>query len=287
MTRRPARPGVTLIEVLVTIFIMAIGMLALLVLFPIGALNMGQALKDDRCASAAALADSIATIFDIRHDANVMAAYTTPNGVNTAILGPSNGVLIDPFGVLNGSATVGSSTLPRVNTQAWGNTNAAVRWCTLLDDLTFQADGTPDLTQTPWAQRAEAFTWAWLVRQAQAGSSAVVDMSVVVFRTRDTTLPPRDVTYTATGAVNTNTATITYGASGAPNLRTGAWVLDTSASASGNNAVPGYFYRVVGYTDYGGTMQLELETNLKQNVTSLTFLDSVAEVFDRGQGWKP
>ena len=34
------RPAVTLMEVLIAMFIMAIGMLALLVLFPIGAISM-------------------------------------------------------------------------------------------------------------------------------------------------------------------------------------------------------------------------------------------------------
>jgi hypothetical protein len=48
---------VTLLEVLVAIFIMAIGLLALLTLFPLGALRMAQALKDDRTAQVAVSAD--------------------------------------------------------------------------------------------------------------------------------------------------------------------------------------------------------------------------------------
>ena len=44
------RPGVTLIEVLVAIFVVALGLLALLTLFPLGALSMAQAIKDDRIA---------------------------------------------------------------------------------------------------------------------------------------------------------------------------------------------------------------------------------------------
>jgi prepilin-type N-terminal cleavage/methylation domain-containing protein len=306
MTRRQGRPGVTLIEVLVTIFIMAIGMLALLVLFPLGALKMGQALRDDRCASSAALADSIALTWDIRHDAtNVIPAFTA-NGVNTALLGPSNGVLVDPY-FAPVSQTVGTSTLPRRTFAINGVNvagNQAVRWCTLLDDDTFAVDGTPDLgsnnnaTNGPpgYAQRAEAFTWAWLVRQSQAGSSAVVDMSIVVYRKRDVSILVESTFNTvANGTLpnsnlaGSNTMTISYGAPGGqPNLRTGQWVLDTSPSASGNGAVPGYFYRVVGYTDYGnGTMELELETNLKQNVTQVVVPDAVAEVFDRGTGWRP
>jgi prepilin-type N-terminal cleavage/methylation domain-containing protein len=47
------RRGVTLTEVLVAIFIMAIGLMALLTLFPLGALNMAQAIKDDRTGTTA------------------------------------------------------------------------------------------------------------------------------------------------------------------------------------------------------------------------------------------
>ena len=57
---RTRRPGITLLEVLIAIFVMGIGMLALLTLFPLGALSMAQALRDDRLAhggrNAAALA---------------------------------------------------------------------------------------------------------------------------------------------------------------------------------------------------------------------------------------
>lgn len=44
----PKRAGVTLLEVLAAIFIMGIGLLALLTLFPLGAVNMAQSIKDDR-----------------------------------------------------------------------------------------------------------------------------------------------------------------------------------------------------------------------------------------------
>jgi hypothetical protein len=42
--------------VLAAIFIMGVGLLALLVLFPLGALEMAQVIKDDRAAQAAAAA---------------------------------------------------------------------------------------------------------------------------------------------------------------------------------------------------------------------------------------
>jgi prepilin-type N-terminal cleavage/methylation domain-containing protein len=54
MTRRR---GLSLTEVLVALFIMALGAIAILTMFPLGALQMGQALKDDRTAQAAGQAD--------------------------------------------------------------------------------------------------------------------------------------------------------------------------------------------------------------------------------------
>ena len=47
------RSGITLIEVLVAIFIVGVGLLALLNLFPVGALELAQAIKDDRTAAIA------------------------------------------------------------------------------------------------------------------------------------------------------------------------------------------------------------------------------------------
>jgi hypothetical protein len=51
------RPGVTLTEVLVALFVMAIGMIALLTLFPLGMMQISQAIKDDRTAQAGNNAD--------------------------------------------------------------------------------------------------------------------------------------------------------------------------------------------------------------------------------------
>lgn len=56
--RHPRRPGLSLTEVLVALFVMALGLIALLTLFPLGAMQIGQALKDDRTAQTANQADA-------------------------------------------------------------------------------------------------------------------------------------------------------------------------------------------------------------------------------------
>jgi hypothetical protein len=52
------RNAVTLTEVLIAIFVLSIGLLALLSLFPLGAAQMAQALKDQRSAESAGIAGS-------------------------------------------------------------------------------------------------------------------------------------------------------------------------------------------------------------------------------------
>jgi hypothetical protein len=57
-----ARRGLSLTEVLIAIFVMAIGMIALLVLFPLGMLNMAWALKNNRTAQAIGDANAVADL---------------------------------------------------------------------------------------------------------------------------------------------------------------------------------------------------------------------------------
>jgi prepilin-type N-terminal cleavage/methylation domain-containing protein len=114
------RHGTTLVEVLVAIFVMGIGMLALLTLFPLGAASMAQAIKDARAAHSAAKASAVAEFFidpdinnaanpnstsvtlGIRNNPNITGAFATPGGLaslNTNNYdGPSYAVYVDPFG---------------------------------------------------------------------------------------------------------------------------------------------------------------------------------------------
>src|SRR5207244_3446638 len=107
------RQGTTLIEVLVAIFVMGIGLIALLTLFPLGALRMDQAIQDDRCAHAATNADAMATFKNIRNDPLVRTPPWFQNqnidvfkdGVLGRLpadpYGPSYPVFVDPIGVQN------------------------------------------------------------------------------------------------------------------------------------------------------------------------------------------
>src|SRR6266480_3181457 len=62
MTTTAPRRAVTLVEVLIAIFLMGIGLMAILSLFPLGAAQMAQALKDQRCAEAATNGSALARV---------------------------------------------------------------------------------------------------------------------------------------------------------------------------------------------------------------------------------
>jgi hypothetical protein len=53
------RPGLTMTEAIVALFVAAVGIISLLVLFPLGAIQMGQALRDERALQTALKADGL------------------------------------------------------------------------------------------------------------------------------------------------------------------------------------------------------------------------------------
>jgi prepilin-type N-terminal cleavage/methylation domain-containing protein len=316
------RPGVTLVEVLVAIFIMGIGMLALLALFPLGAVSMAQALKDDRCASSALNAEAFAVANDVGHDFMVSGAgggfsnaFGNPFGTvgtissdltqATGYTGPSNAVLVDPFGYLLDSNAQDQKNLGRVATSLGiprrsicfsqnavtrtnpltrMTANEAARWCTMLDGITFVrgdnigANAVPDTSQGS-VIRDGRYTWGWLLRRPLWSSDNVINMSVIVFSGRPTTSLTGEVTcavVAGTGIGASNSVTITY-VGDKPSLRSGGWILDTTPLTVGAitnvggstpiNVVYGTPYRVVNVTESGGTnLTLELQTPISPAV---------------------
>lgn len=295
------RPGVTLIEVLVAIFIAGIGMLALLALFPLGAVSMAQALRDDRTSSAAVIAENVALAFDIRHDPLVVTAFAgTPPG-------PSNPVYADPWGVLGGGGRVPGATttsIPRTSVSltalnpwrpvAQLSSQEAIRWCTLLDDITFSENGIADQsTGVGLLQRAGWYTWAYMLQRPNAATDAVVNLSVVVYQKRPINLAPSESAYQVfpIATAGTNSVTLTWTSGSPPAIRRNSWLLDTSdltSAGTHNGLAHGDFYRVVNVTETGSAAVIvELEQNLKYNTDSMTVMQDVVDVFVKGPGWQP
>ena len=175
LRRRTARPGFSLMEVVVALFVMALGVICLFTLFPLGAVQMGRALRDDRAQTTVLQADGVVRLLWENQIAEVLnptdqfyTSLSNPGGTLTAIPAtavPSYPVLFDPIGhqARGGSLVVATpgnwlantvSGFPR-RTSNSGNYNlannylASFRACTLMDDLEFARDPAFNTGTTP------------------------------------------------------------------------------------------------------------------------------------------
>jgi prepilin-type N-terminal cleavage/methylation domain-containing protein len=311
------RSGVTLLEVLIAIFIMGIGLLALLTLFPVGATTMTQAMRDARCAEAGYNARSVCFAQTIMNDANVVPLYRTAGGAagDPTILGgdwngPSYPVFVDAIG-LNYITLVGPTLaphFPRRSSSLAPNGPAALRWYSLHDDYTFDNNGSAR-NATTGVERESKYTWAYVVKQPNVLSPSVVDIYAVVYQGRNLQVAGGETQYAVASVPGPKTIIVRYNGADKPNVKRGGWVLDTTFYDPSNPAlrplaqkygpVPANFYRVVDVTDVtvnvGATVvpavEIELQTNLVSPqgsippVQTIMVLDNVAEVFSIGTGW--
>jgi hypothetical protein len=283
-----------LLEVLISLFVMAIGMLALLTLFPLGAISMAQALQHDRAASAANLAAEYAEAMDLRHDPNVVDHFTiVPPGypdLPNQRSGPSWPVFVDGFGALVNPNPVGAAPpitpgIVRVRPSYATTWSLAARWFSLLDDLSFDPSARP---ANGLVSRGGRYTWAYLLRRPRAFCDEVVDLTVVVYAGRDIQLGGGETPYPAAGAKGTNNVVLSYlPPLDKPALRRNAWILDVTYDAT-NLVTRGEFYRVVNVAELSSTqLSLEVEGLLQADVNTVVVLDNAIEVMKKGSGWSP
>jgi type II secretory pathway pseudopilin PulG len=297
------RAGITLIETLVAIFIMAIGLLALLTLFPLGALSMAQAIKDQRVAEAGQQARALGDARSVRNDANVTPWFakhpvtSTPLPPNWDF--PSYPVFADPWGRSVGApATVGTPAVVRRTVLAGvGNRMNSMRWCALQDELTFKSDGTPDTTTPGIVQREPHTTWAYWLKRPNNAVTNVVEMSVVVYSGRDLALSSRET------LVPNSQADPTAVVIDKTDIRKGMWIVDVTTHDANSQTNPaevlnakkygpvhGYWYRVVDVTETtnagNDALQLELQPKPVVPMQRILIMEGVVEVFPNGTGWK-
>ena len=298
------RPGITLVEVLVAIFIMAIGLLALLTLFPLGALRMAQALQDDRAGASASVGANVCDTFGVGNDPQYDAPppslsatplFFTPPYVPPAVngyppsaqVGGGIPVYVDPFGVANGSGSVLGAS-PNLTPGIWRVTPTVF----LPPYATLVSAGPPptyapnpsaaaaryfslpdDLTfQTNGApdgstgslQRGGRYTWAYLLHRLQPYNIASLVDLAVVVYAGRATAVPGGEATYPASGNAYDTAVSLSYAGAQPNIHRGSWILDTSYNKT-TSSVHGDFYRVVAVTPVGAnTLNLELAIPLSK-----------------------
>lgn len=312
------RRGLTLVEVLVAIFVMGLGLLALLVLFPLGALSMAESIKDNRMGQIATIALGLARARDLTKDSLVLAAMTNPPTSAPTIPsgGPSYPIYVDPYGYRLQSAGnyfVGTnSTSPATNIRrvtpafltpdpvpdppfaGFPVPDPVAQWFTLRDDMAFGDNGTPLPSGIQQIQRSGRYTWAYMCQELQwvgPGSSSTphVNVTVVAYDRRPLAAGTNgqligENTYQATFDSLSRVVKVNWTAGqDPPAIRPGGWILDASS-----NPIQGAFYRVVGVTQTGPTsMDLELQTRPQASSAGpgtgvLVVLEGVSEVFPMG-----
>jgi hypothetical protein len=306
------------VEVLVAIFIMAIGLLTLLTLFPLGALSMAQAIKDERSSQAAANAIALAHARSYRNDGTVTGNrqgrdyFIDPgNGLPRADdNGPSYPVFVDPLGkvllqlrwdtiadIPDGIPRRSVDHIDDPGLDPNERYRRSMAGFTLQDDMRFHRGNTfhglPSVPGGP-VERYDQYSWAYLLQRPRAADTSVVNVSVVVYSGRTLQILGETAYRGVAFDTNSNMVRVTWNPTkqDKPPIRKGSWILDaTLVNSASRRAEPhGYFYRVVGVTDESAnSMLLELQSNPKKGTANgiLVVMENVVEVFERGAGWQP
>jgi hypothetical protein len=286
------RAGLSLMEALVALFIMAIGMISLLTLFPLGAIQMGRALRDDRCSQCAWQADGNVRTWWQLEVVDKQGFETGPYFVpldNGATTGPSKVVAIDPIGVVSNPAatTLVGGTIQRKNTASFTpSIKTASRACLLIDDIFFNDTGTPDPTGGAAITRQRRYSWMALIQRPVNSQKYVANLKILVFDSRPigsiTATTGEQLIGVVAGGAPTQTQ-VTLNSDPSSNnfiLTKGGWLCDIG------NGDRMDFYRIQSITPSGATAVIELDQPIKQYgaataVTQFLAFRGLAEVFDR------
>jgi Prokaryotic N-terminal methylation motif len=264
------RSGATLIEVLVAVFVTAIGLLALLALFPVGAVSMAKAIQNNRASQAAANAAAIANFQNLAQDSTISSSFISPSGL-PAITGTglSYPVYVDSIGksiTINGlgncpiiptAPPASSPGIPRQYASFATSSADIIRWLGLTDDISFQTNGIPAMSGG-FVERENRYSWCYLLQRPNASFAGQVKMTVVVYSGRSWAVQGENY-FNVDFQKGSTTVLVPWDSSSGqakPEIRPGRWILDATVLAfptttvSSPSADPhGDFYRVVNVTE--------------------------------------
>ena len=211
-----------MVEVLMAIFVVGIGTLSILVLFPLGMQNSAQAIAHNQTALAAATAEALLEWRQVRVDPWVIGVVPGQENfqpVTTALVppgsmyeylsqppfftgvqigvfdglnvqGPSPPVFVDPLGQavmssfrVGEAKAVGSLGIPRSAVSFAQSAKDARRWFTLDNDASFAPNGAPELV-AGLVPRERQYSWAYVLKRPRFTEPRVAECTIVVFRRR-------------------------------------------------------------------------------------------------------
>jgi prepilin-type N-terminal cleavage/methylation domain-containing protein len=287
MLNSAPRKGLTLLEVLITIFVMAIGFLSVLTLFPLAARKLARSIDSDRATLMAANASSAARILGYRDMAQSecnLELIALPAG-STDRLRPSTVIHVDPVGVAgNALPKTGFTRLPTVPLPL----NSFREWLVSQDEMRFESTGLPEQS----FRRAERYSCSFLFRRQQLNDPKSLECLVLVYAGRPIEFGNSTDTLlnvvSGTSGLSDLTVTDPGPGPGGPDrsLLRSSWIMDLSPDG-GNPSRPRWkkFYQVQSVEGSGvpGTpLALTLDRAIEQDITVAVWVDFLFDWFDRG-----
>jgi hypothetical protein len=274
------RNALSLIEVLTAIFIMGLGVISILTLFPLGAMRMAQAFRDERSALAAANADQFMRTYWRQY----VVETSSPDPLVLALDNPGGGlppsnphepsypVFVDPMGYVarNGLPNqnwIGDSPnlsrIPRRTVQLVGsNPSACLALCSLKDGVYFDEGGNP-------IDRELRYNYLWVIQRPINANRTTAHLTVVVFdRRAPMYAPPRsEQVFHGVNWTPGDQAVVIPGVnSNQLEIRSGDWIVDGTIYDPTSTALgrPGIrharFYRVTAIADVPNGVQIDLQS---------------------------
>ncbi len=315
------RQGITLVEVLVAILICSIGLLSLMTLFPLAAIEMAMSVKDNKCGHVKHNIAAEANLFGIRSDPKLVAAMLNPGSGLQPLdpLNPSQGdspsypILVDPVGWYANigdpnwrewvAGTPGTTPKrmsireldplasppadPNMNLSKPGYVTRQIkRWCVSLDEINFRREFEDSLAKGcrpgDVVERTPRYSSAFLLQMPKVRLPSQVDLTVVIYSGRPLDEPQMgEVAYNAAFNPGANLIGLSWGQGQTP-PEIG---IGTWLFDGGMKPSPrGTFHRVVAVTPTGPTsMDVEvLNAPTHSGYGVIVVMENVIEVYYRG-----
>lgn len=181
-----SRGGLTLVEVLATIFILAVGMLSILILFPVGAMKVKAALNNERTALAASNGISNLAILaktKVLDLSKMQFSATLNDGRTVAFFDQSAGISSTnqyPSSTPASQFAIPVNFFSTVPIAGENTTTFRKNWFSLQDDIEWDESGSVGAV----VSRGQSFTTAYLIRSERG----LYDVTVLVYNGRSPSL---------------------------------------------------------------------------------------------------
>ena len=281
------RKGLTLLEVLISIFIMGIGMLSVLAMFPAAADMMGRAITNSQISEGLVNARGMQDGVDWISPSGPYYQYLNAPVWKSPTTDTPVFLLLDQYAVSGGVNSFSNLSIEVGSIS--GAASTAGRFFTCNSDLILNNQGVAnkdDDGNSVSVEREAKFTIAhFFTKPTPITNQNYIKRNILVFKDRSQVITSNDLTYYPISSfISTNQFTLSVNANGV--LKTRQWMMITDSLA---NAYPSAvdFYEISSVDDSGTYTTIEISPSLPSTgfgtgAKSVYLLKDVAKVIYTG-----